>query len=192
MSAAASQRAARRPPQHGFFFSVWKKQAGGDWKVVLDVGIETNTAYRGPRELRTGVSAGITSPGTVNQPGEQADLFAVELALQESARTTGMASAYSRLLNGDSRLHRNGLQPLVGRKAIVQYLSQNKFIPVWKPEFANIARSGDLGYVYGSYQLTGNKPDVVLERGYYARVWKRAANNKWLMELDTTSPITAD
>jgi hypothetical protein len=29
------------PPRYGYFFSVWKRQPSGDWKVALDLGIQT-------------------------------------------------------------------------------------------------------------------------------------------------------
>ena len=180
---------ARRPPQYGFFFSVWKKQPDGRWQVVLDVGIETNAAYTGPRELRTGAVSGAATTTAVDRAAARAGLFEREHALQESARTQGMAGAYSSRLNNDSRLHRNGMQPMLGRKAIVRYLSQNNYSPTWKPVYADIASSGDLGYVYGSYQIQDTGSGAVLEQGYYARVWKRGADNKWLVVLDTTSPV---
>lgn len=173
---------ARRPPQYGFFFSVWKRQADGLWKVVLDAGIETNEAYTGPHELSTGR---VSREASAASRSGEARLFELELALQEAVRTRGLAGAYSQYLNNDSRLHRNGMQPLQGQKAIVRYLSQYNDYPAWKPLFADIARSGDLGYVYGSYRLTGNTDQ---KTGYYARVWKLGVNNRWLVVLDTTSP----
>ena len=183
---------ARRPPQHGFFFSVWKKQPGGLWKVVLDVGIETNEAYTGPRELRTGAVSSDAATAAVDQKAGYARLFELEHDLQESARKQGMAGAYSQYMYNDSRLHRNGMQPLLGQKAIVSYLAQYDYSPAWKPMYADIASSGDLGYVYGSYQIKAAGSNVIAEKGYYARVWKRGADNKWLLVLDTTSPLTSD
>ena len=180
---------ARRPPQYGFFFSVWKKQTDGHWKVVLDVGIETNAAYSGPHELRTGAVSSTATTTIIDRVAARARLFELEHALQESAHTQGMAGAYSLRLSNNSRLHRNGIQPMLGRKAIVRYLSQNNDSPTWKPLYADIASSGDLGYVYGSYQFIQARSGAVSEQGYYARVWKRGTDNKWLVVLDTTSPV---
>lgn len=183
----------RRPPQHGFFFSVWKQQFNGEWRVVLDVGTETNAAYTGSRELRTGSAAGSTA-AVDPQQDQHASLFAAERALQESASKTGMAGAYAGVLNSDSRLHRNGMQPLLGQKPIVQYLRQREnYQPSWKPLFADIARSGDLGYVYGSYRFKrAGAEDSALEQGYFTRVWKRGQDNKWRLVVDITSPLAAE
>src|SRR5262249_45829368 len=35
--------AEKRPARHGMYSSVWKKQADGSWKVVLDLGIQVPT-----------------------------------------------------------------------------------------------------------------------------------------------------
>lgn len=179
----------RRPPQYGFFFSVWKRQDGSEWKVVLDVGIETNEAYTGSRVLKTGGISSVAGNSEARQQDDQDSLFDAENALRDSVRNMGIAAAYGERLNDDSRLHRNGLQPLLGQKEIIRYLAENEKLPEWKPMYADTARSGDLGYVYGSYQLHGSRADVILEQGYYARVWKRDPKRKWRIVLDTTSPL---
>jgi len=54
--------------------------------------------------------------------------------------------------------------------------------------FAEVTQSGDWGYTYGSYELKeANRAST--ETGYYARVWKRGANEGWQVVLDTTSPL---
>jgi len=184
----------RRPPQHGFFFSVWKLQINGVWKVVLDVGIETNEAYTGSRELRISSAGRSTAAAADQQLDQPTILFTTEQALQESAKKNGMAEAYADYLDSNSRLHRNGVQPLLGQKPIDQYLSQQEnYLPTWKPLFADIARSGDLGYVYGSYRFNrAGAQDNPLEQGYFARVWKRGPDNRWRIVMDITSPSTPE
>ena len=50
---------------------------------------------------------------------------------------------------------------------------------------AEAARSGDLGYSYGTYQVSGARP----ERGAYVRVWTRDAAGKWFVVADVTQPV---
>ena len=56
----------------------------------------------------------------------------------------------------------------------------------WKVTKAEAARSGDLAYVTGTYELTVNdahgKP--VSDRGKYVEVWKKQANGKWKAVAD--------
>jgi len=179
-------------PQYGFFFSVWKKQADGNWKVVLDVGgAETNEPYRGSREAKTAPAMKKKAmKAKVNVEAERTNLLNAERAFLKLAQADGMVKAFSKHLNKEARLHRNGVQPLHGQEAITQFLAKTSFIPIWEPMFADVAQSGDLGYTYGSYELkeTSNS-NAATEKGYYVRVWKRGANEQWQVVLDTTSPL---
>ena len=42
---------AKRPTYYGFYFSFWRKQPSGEWKVVFDVGTELPGQYGGSRVL---------------------------------------------------------------------------------------------------------------------------------------------
>lgn len=56
----------------------------------------------------------------------------------------------------------------------------------WKPDFVDVASSGDMGYTYGKYVYTttdsiGNKNVV---EGVFHTVWKRQADGKWKFVWD--------
>jgi hypothetical protein len=36
-----TDRTGKRPPRHGYYFSLWRKQRDGTFKVVLDMGTDT-------------------------------------------------------------------------------------------------------------------------------------------------------
>jgi ketosteroid isomerase-like protein len=185
-----TDKTAEKPtPNYGFFFSVWKKQADGNWKVVLDVGgAQTTEPYIGSREAKTAPAMKKKATNAkVNVEAERANLLEAERAFLKSAQTGGMAKAFARHLSQDARVHRNGVQPILGQEAIAQFLAKSSFIPTWKPMFADVAQSGDLGYTYGSYEL--KEANTTSEKGYYARVWRRGANDQWQVVLDTTSPL---
>jgi ketosteroid isomerase-like protein len=183
-------KTAEKPaPQYGFFFSVWKKQADGNWKVVLDVGgAETKAPYTGSREAKTAPAMKKKAANAkVNVEAERANLLNAERAFLKSAQTAGMAKAFVQHLSRDARVHRNGVHPILGQEAIALFLAKTSFIPTWEPMFADVAQSGDLGYTYGSYEL--KEANAASEKGYYARIWKRVANDQWQVVLDTTSPL---
>jgi len=56
----------------------------------------------------------------------------------------------------------------------------------WKVTKAEVARSGDLAYLTGTYEMTENdasgKP--VNDRGKYVEVWKKQADGKWKAVAD--------
>ena len=57
----------------------------------------------------------------------------------------------------------------------------------WKATKVKVAKSGDLGFVSGTYELTMNdasgKP--VIDRGKYVEVWQKQADGKWKCGTDT-------
>ncbi|MCA1850656.1 MAG: nuclear transport factor 2 family protein, partial [Acidobacteria bacterium] len=85
----------------------------------------------------------------------------------------------------DARLHRNGIFPITGKREISAYLKGKTMTVTGTTIKADVARSGDLGYTYGSYEL---KDGATNEKGYYVRVWK-FAGGKWRVVLDTANPI---
>jgi len=51
----------------------------------------------------------------------------------------------------------------------------------WQPKKVEVARSGDLGYSEGTYELQMNDPkgNAVTDRGKYVVVWKKQADGTW-------------
>lgn len=56
----------------------------------------------------------------------------------------------------------------------------------WQADKVDVARSGDLAYVTGAYQMTtsatGSKP--VTDRGKFVEVWKKQADGNWKTVVD--------
>jgi len=63
----------------------------------------------------------------------------------------------------------------------------------WKPLYADVGASGDLGYTWGSYLFTDTHPDGKVERetGHYCTIWKRQPDGRWKYVLDTGQPDPA-
>lgn len=58
----------------------------------------------------------------------------------------------------------------------------------WKPTKIEVAQSGELGYLYGTYQLSIKDPKggpAVEDKGKIVEVWKKQANGKWKCIVDT-------
>ena len=53
--------------------------------------------------------------------------------------------------------------------------------------FAESARSGDLGYTWGTYAV-GAQGAPGAERGFYTRVWTRTRAGVWRVALDVLQP----
>ena len=58
----------------------------------------------------------------------------------------------------------------------------------WKVSKAEVAKSGELGYLYGTYALTIQDPKggaPVRDTGKLVEVWKKQADGKWKCIVDT-------
>lgn len=180
----------RRPPQHGFFFSVWKRQRDGLWKVVLDVGTSTHEAYAGSKQLRT---AKQVVRDTVifgrDLDRERKGLLDIERSFLRSVQAKGILPGYSEFLSSDARLHRQSVQPILGLDSIKVLLSSLPDQLSWNPIYSDVSHSVDLGYVYGSYEYRNRTLKEAEEQGYYARVWKRDLQNKWKIVMEVNIPL---
>lgn len=181
----------KRPTRHGYYFSVWKKQADGNWKVVLDLGTQNpapstaTPAFHAPQSMSLKKQS---APLSVDD-GRKA-LLDLERGFLREAQAQGFLKAFADYLTNESRLHRQEMLPLVGNESIKAFLKQKTLVVTWEPMYSDIAQSGDLGYVYGSYELRDNPAQAsAIEKGYFTRVWKRTGDGKWKVALDVTSPL---
>ena len=181
----------KRPTRHGYYFSVWKKQRDGNWKVVVDLGTQ-NPEPASPQPAFYAPAASRFKKSEVKMSAEDgsAALMDLEDKFQREARAVGFLKAFNAYLTSESRLHRDGRLPLVGKDAIGAFMAGKVKDVTWQPLKADIAESGDLGYVYGSYEMRDNPSGTeAIEKGYFVRVWKRVRDGKWKVALDVTSPL---
>jgi ketosteroid isomerase-like protein len=85
-------------------------------------------------------------------------------------------------------LSKNG-PPITGKDGLAaafrQSWSQPGYSLQWTPLKAVMARSGEFGYTYGTYErkhMVDGKP--VTETGKYTTVWRRQRDGKWKVILD--------
>jgi hypothetical protein len=182
---------AARPPQHGMYFTIWKKQRGGEFRAVLDLGIELDAPVAAVDSVLFTPMAGVgTASGasSTDLKGRKPSLRDADRAFVEAAQTRGLADAAREHVRDDGRLHRNGVMPIVGREAIDRYLRERPGRFRGEGMFADVSAAGDLGYTYGRYELSlKDRP----EKGYYARLWTRDPAGPWKMLLEVTSPVPA-
>ncbi|HEX9003455.1 MAG TPA: hypothetical protein VGB07_26340 [Blastocatellia bacterium] len=176
---------AKRPSRHGMYSSVWKKQADGVWKVVLDMGIQLNAAVA-PLDAPFQAAPQWKVIGRNNVSGSQtATLLRADLEFFRSAKGGAASQAWQKYLSDDARIHRNFMMPVIGKSDLQMWSAKQTMAISGDPIKADVAQSGDWGYTYGKYELKAEK----VEKGYYARVWKRDANGDWRIVFDVTGPL---
>ena len=63
----------------------------------------------------------------------------------------------------------------------------------WKVSKAEVAKSGELGYLYGTYALSINDPKggpPIHDTGKLVEIWKKQADGKWKCIVDTYNSDT--
>ncbi len=182
------QSEQKRPTGHGMFFSIWRRQRDGDWRVVVDLGIGLKTPFA-PLDApyRPAPKWKIPSPKlAIAQAGNQP--FETEREFHQLAVAHGAAQAWRQFLSADAWIYRPDLSPIVGPEAVSQWAGRQNETLVGKTIKTDISRSGDLGYCYGSYELKGSE-NKTAEKGYYVRVWKLDAKGNWKIVFDVCNRL---
>jgi ketosteroid isomerase-like protein len=165
-------------PQAGNYLSVWRREADGSWRVLLDVGSQPpNPVSFAPGFTR--VEFPSRYAGSDSQEQASASLVLADRALNAAAAKNA-GDAYAQVTIGASRLHRSGFMPAVGPLAIGAWMRQYMPAMIATPDTARAARSGDLGYSYGTFEAPPAKASA------YVRVWQRDAGGKWFVVADVT------
>ena len=181
----------KSPARYGFYFSVWKKQADGTWRVAIDCGISTPDHSQQTFALRQAPRIQSKTAHPKFKPGERrAALIELDQQFLKAASTRNVLRAYGSFLGEGARLHRNDIFPVTDKAASRALLSKVERF-TWEPINSDVSQSDDLGYTYGKYELKLARTEQV-EKGYYVRVWKRDVSGKWKVVLDTLSPMPAD
>lgn len=164
------------PPGHGQFVSIWKRDAGGPWRVLVDLGI----SHPGPALAAAPLRAGVT-PAT--GAGASVSLAAAEAQFAKLAAEAGDAAAYTEFVSASVRVYREGDAPFLGRAAALGALAAGEGQTEWMPETTDASASGDLGYVIGRYGPRG-----CATAGHYVRVWRRETDG-WRIALDIVNAL---
>jgi ketosteroid isomerase-like protein len=72
------------------------------------------------------------------------------------------------------------------RKMVGDMFATPGFAVKWQPTKVEAARSGDIGYSLGTYELSMNDPKgrPMADRGKYVTVWKKQADGSWKVAVD--------
>ena len=75
------------------------------------------------------------------------------------------------------------------QKSVTDLLALPGLSVSWQTTKAEAARSGDLAYTYGTYELTSNdaKGNATTDHGKYSEVWRKQADGNWKCIVDMWS-----
>jgi len=175
----------QKPIRSGYYFSIWRRQSDGNWKVELDIGVKTPpTNSLPPQSLRTPTQ--FARGNNRRSAGEgQNVLMNLERKFPTS---TNVIEAFLKLITDDAQLNYDGYFPAVGRKEIRAFLAERRFTPKWEPIRAVVSSSNDFAYTYGKYVWKETtQPQSVVKTGYYVHVWRRDAKDRWNLAVEVSA-----
>ena len=169
-------------PRYSNYASIWKRQRDGSFKVVMDVGINTP----GPVSFAPGFTRVPQKNRFTGDYDDTTPPLGTADSLLNAELRRSPARAYRPNLAVFARLHRPNAMPIVGDARIFQWLATQAAFTTADTRFAEAARSGDLGYTWGTY--TRKSARGANETGFYVRVWMRERNGQWKLALDVLQP----
>ena len=162
-------------PGWGQFVSVWKREAGGPWRVAVDLGIQHPQPVFWKAPLVTVAAASDAAPA-----GDTVE--AAERSFANEVKANGARAAYAKHGSSSLRLYRPATPPMVGKQAALAFAGLAAEHRGYAVEKSETARSNDFGYARGAYfNAPGEKPD-----GWYLRVWHREAG-AWRIAMDVSN-----
>jgi ketosteroid isomerase-like protein len=180
---------------YGHYVTLWKKQADGAWKAVLDIGISHPVSVSGGDEVQAPAHGGYLRSKRLNGSAlEKAkqSLRAEEKRFAQKSEAKGTRKAYKASISDHIRLYREGHLPAIGRQAALELLAGTDSPISWTSAAADVSLSDDLAYAYGTGLLAYTIPGHALhplERSFsFMRIWRKVRPDIWRIVLDIVVP----
>lgn len=126
----------------------------------------------------------------LNLDERRQELISVDAQFSKLSEARGVNEAFLSYLADDGVLLRPNSFPIIGKE-----ISKERFFSrpdsgytlTWKPLYANIAESGELGYTFGIYEFKTMDPEgkPTIGHGTYVSIWKKDQFGNWKLVLDT-------
>ena len=174
---------AAKEPGTGYFFSVWRRQPDGAWKVAVDIGVSSPSAFAMPQSVENGFAG---APATSRPAGgaakARAGMTNAERAFASAAKT-GIGDAVATHADPHLRVYREGKTVEIGSSAARALRTSDKRKATCAADRVIESASGDLGYAYGT--CAGEGSDVSSKFGFL-HVWRKRADGSWKILVDVT------
>lgn len=167
---------------HGWFISMWRRQADGKWKVAVDAGVSSPMTYELPETVTNGSAAApLGGPGAHDAASAKLAITAAEKAFAEAARN-GFGAAIEAAAEPGVRAYREGKPAAIGTRDGHAALAADTRKAGCVTDRIITSSSGDLGYSYGACQGVGS------DEGKYGflHVWRMQADGTFKLLVDVT------
>ena len=138
--------------------------------------------------------AALVAAADLGSAKDKADLLRTDSEFSDAAQKVGIAAAFVQYADTDAVMLPANENAVTGADGIRRQFAD---LPpgttlTWKPNKAEAAASGDLGYTLGTYVLRSKDKDgaPITRYGKYCSVWKKQKDGswKWVVDVGTPSP----
>lgn len=130
----------------------------------------------------------------LDQEKEQSRLLQTDIEFSKKSVEVGAAEAFNQYLASDAVELPAQADPITGRDSIHSHMkaSSGTYVLQWEPKKAEVSKSGDLGYTWGTYSITSEdeKGQKKTSYGKYLNIWKKQNDGLWkvLIDIGNQSP----
>jgi len=180
---AQEYRPGTPPLSTGYFLTVWKKEADGTWKVILDGGGTTPAKkdHKHSFSFPAGADKAVLNPPVLNTGLLSKELTDRENQFLFNWEKNPLLSTYTAYLAADSRMQLNGHLPTSNSDSINALIAHFDKTLLWNTAGSGAATSGDMGFTYGLLGTQG-KPEIT--KGHYVRIWKKLPGAGWKIVME--------
>jgi ketosteroid isomerase-like protein len=166
------------------YIAFWNRAQGTAWKIIayVEVGAASPVATIVP-------TVGIEIPRPNRSRQGQRDAMAIAQAdsdFADASSFSGTAGAFADAVAPDGVVF-GGPEVVVGPRAVREYFEAQRGVSLtWRPIYAAVAASGDLGFTIGESIATSRGPSGAATQrfGKYLTVWRREPNGNWKFVVD--------
>lgn len=171
--------------RRGHYFTVWRRQADGDWKWIYDGGSDAGAA-EAPGPDRQPVLLETSRAGSSSPRAALAEVAVVEAELARGA-ATGQRLAHLAVMADEGRLYVERRPPAIGREAFAEALSLWPDTFRFGPSHGAASDAGDMAWTWGEAAWTRAGSH---RSGHYVRLWQKQAEG-WRLVLAQLIPAPA-
>ena len=168
----------------GLFFSVWRRQPDGSWKVAVDAGIGSPIKFAIPASVENGskTAAAPATPRPSDAANARLAMTTAERALTAAAKS-GLGAAIAERVEPEARIYREGKTAGIGPAAARALLTTDKRRVDCTPAQFTASSSGELGYAYG---VCAGEADGKPKTYGFLHVWRKQPDGSWRILVDVT------
>jgi len=169
--------------ENGWYFTVWKRQASGEWKWVYDGGSRSahgSAAPQGSEPMRLAMATGpARSPAEAMDEVRRAEADLASRALEDTQ------GAYLAVLAPDAWVTGSKAAPATTTAAVARELATRAPSIRFTPLGGGASEVGDLVWTYGEAAWSAEERPA---RGHYVRIWQSRAEG-WRLVFDQILPV---